>query len=98
MDCTTVGEEMAGNTEAIIYTLEFCPKCELLKEYFKANGISFSERDMSSAESLTDLRVSGVFVTEAPVLRVENRVLTHTELFVGDSVHEEVVKELLEGS
>lgn len=89
---------MAGNKEAIIYTLEFCPKCEILKGYFKENGISFSERDMSSAESLTDLRVSGVFVAEAPVLRVEDRFLTHTDLFAGDSLHEEVVKDLLEGS
>jgi glutaredoxin len=89
---------MADNKEAIIYTLEFCPKCEVLKEYFKGNGISYSERDMSSAESLTDLRVSGVFVTEAPVLRKDTRFLTSTDMFEGDSVRGEVVKELLEGS
>ena len=89
---------MADNKEAIIYTLEFCPKCELLKEYFKGNGISYSERDMSSAESLTDLRVSGVFEREAPVLRMDTRFLTHKELFEGDSVRQEVVKQLLEGS
>jgi hypothetical protein len=65
----------------------------MLKEYLKNKGIPFSERDMSSAESLTDLRVNGVFVMEAPVLRGGDTFLTSDDLFSPDrgKVQDEVL-------
>ncbi|HUU75562.1 MAG TPA: glutaredoxin family protein [Methanoregulaceae archaeon] len=89
---------MADNIDVIIYTLEFCPNCELLKEYLKNQEIPFSEQDMSSAESLTDLRVNGVFVQEAPVLRKDSRFLTSVEMFHTGTIREDVIKKLIEGS
>ena len=52
---------MPENTQLIVYTLEFCPNCELLKGFLKKNGHTYAERDLSTAESLTELRVNGVF-------------------------------------
>ena len=65
----------------IVYTLEFCPRCEILKEYLASHNIEFSIADMSSAASLTELRINGVFVQEAPVLQKGKKFLTSKELF-----------------
>ena len=79
----------------IVYTLEFCPRCEILKEYLTSQGIQFSIADMSSAASLTELRVNGVFVQEAPVLQMGKQFLTSKELFGGsDSVNESAIAAL----
>jgi glutaredoxin len=75
----------------ILYTLEHCSNCETLKEYLKGKGIPFTERDMSSAESLTDLRVNGVFVMEAPVLRGGDTFLTFDDLFPHGKLQEGVL-------
>jgi len=75
----------------VLYTLENCPNCDMLKKYLKGNGILYTERDMSSAESLTDLRVNGVFVMEAPVLRGGDTFLTFEDLFSRGKVLEGVL-------
>ena len=56
-------------SQLILYTLEFCPNCDMLKGFLKKGGYTFIERDLSTAESLTELRLNGVFVNEAPVLQ-----------------------------
>jgi glutaredoxin len=81
-----------------IYTLVDCPNCEILKEFMKKRGIDFSEEDMSTAAALTELRVNGVFVNEAPVLRNGTRFLTHRDLFLQGHVREENVSRLVEGA
>jgi glutaredoxin len=82
----------------VVYTLEYCPNCEILKEYLTRNHIPFDEKDMSTAESLTELRVHGVFVNEAPVLRCGNGFLTSRDLFSKGALNEERVQKLSEGS
>ena len=72
---------MPKNPQLIVYTLEFCPNCELLKGFLKKGGYAFSERDLSTAESLTDLRMNGVFVSEAPVLQKNDDFFTSPDLF-----------------
>ncbi|WP_342769654.1 hypothetical protein [Methanospirillum lacunae] len=50
---------------------------------------------MSSAASLTELRVNGVFVQEAPVLQMGKKFLTSKELFGGsDTVNESAIAAL----
>jgi glutaredoxin len=88
---------MSNKAELIVYTLENCPNCELLKEYLAACGAAFQERDMMSAEALTEMRINGVFVREAPVLQRDKTFLTSAELFVAGSVREEVVSPLIKG-
>lgn len=82
----------------IVYRLEFCPNCELLKAYLNERGAVFAEEDMSSAESLTELRVNGVFASEAPVLRKGDVFLTSAELFRGGAVDAAAVDALLDGA
>ena len=89
---------MAEPSHLTIYTLEHCPNCELLKTYCKEHGIPYQERDMSTADSLTELRINGVFVNEAPVLQKGTVFLTSPDLFSRGSVREERMKELLEGA
>jgi len=52
---------------------------------------------MSTAESLTELRINGIFVSEAPVLQNGDNFLTSHDLFSGGHVREENVTQLLAG-
>ncbi|TAJ44935.1 glutaredoxin family protein [Methanofollis fontis] len=88
---------MADQTHFIVYTLEFCPNCELLKEYLKEKGYRYEEADMSSAESLTEMRMNGVFVNEAPVLRWGDDFYTSADLFEDGRVRGEVVDGIAAG-
>jgi hypothetical protein len=56
----------------IVYSLPCCPRCEEIKGKLDACGYEYKEEDMSSAESLTELRSNGCFAMEAPVVRVED--------------------------
>jgi len=85
---------MGEKSVLTVYTLENCPNCESLKVFLKRKGIKFREEDMSSAASLTELRVNGVFAMEAPVLRQGDTFLTTPDLFSGGKVKEESVGRL----
>jgi glutaredoxin len=83
--------------QLIVYTLEYCPNCEILKGFLKTGGYAFLERDLSTAESLTELRMNGVFVNEAPVLQKNDDFFTSEVLFPSgklDGVH---IKTLIAG-
>ena len=84
--------------EVIVYPREICPNCDLLKAYLDARGAAYAEEDLSSAEALTELRVNGVFVNEAPVLRKGDTFLTSAELFAGGEVDHSAVDALLGGA
>ena len=85
---------MAEGAGFIVYTLEFCPRCEILKDFLSAHQIPYAVADMPSAKALTELRVNGIFVQEAPVLQVGKKFLTSRELFSGDTVNEEPILQL----
>jgi glutaredoxin len=89
---------MPGISQLVVYTLECCPNCDKLKAYLKKSGVSYSERDLSTAESLTELRVNGVFVNEAPVLQKGDEFLTTTDLFSSGRVNEATIAEFLAGA
>ena len=88
---------MPENSQLIVYTLEFCPNCELLKGFLKKNGHTYAERDLSTAESLTELRVNGVFVNEAPVLQMGEDFFTSADLFPGNKLDEKHLSTLISG-
>lgn len=49
----------------IIYTLESCPKCHVLKTYFKSLDVAFSEcQDVEIMKSLG--------ITSVPTIKTEN--------------------------
>jgi glutaredoxin len=89
---------MAELLPLTIYTLEHCPNCEILKDFLKKNGITYDEKDMSSAESLTELRINGIFVNEAPVLQKDSSFLTSADLFSKGQVRGDTVRKLIEGA
>jgi glutaredoxin len=89
---------MPDISRLVVYTLEFCPNCDKLKTYLQKNGVPYSERDLSTAESLTELRVNGVFVSEAPVLQKGDEFLTTTDLFSSGSVNERRVSQFIAGA
>ncbi len=88
---------MPENPQLIIYTLEHCPNCELLKTHLKKSGYKFAERDLSSAESLTELRVNGVFVNEAPVLQKSEDFFTSADLFPAGRMDADRISHLIAG-
>ena len=89
---------MADKPSLIIYTLENCPNCELLKNYLDRLGVTYTEEDMSSAASLTELRVNGVFVEEAPVLRKNQVFLISRDLFSAGKIRPEGITRCIEGA
>ncbi|MDI6898435.1 MAG: glutaredoxin family protein [Methanolinea sp.] len=88
---------MPGSHDIIVYSLESCPNCEILKEFLIGRGLSFSERDLSTAEALADLRINGVFVREAPVLRNGDRFLVSGDMFAASGLRTDTVLSFLEG-
>ncbi len=83
---------MEENDSCIVYTLENCPNCEILKEELNRNNISYHEYDMASIENITELRMNGIFVREAPVLQSGTKFYTSKDLFFNGMVKEEIIK------
>jgi glutaredoxin len=88
---------ITGSSPVTVYTLEDCPQCELLKEYLQDNNIAYKEEDMGSAGPLTELRLHGVFVREAPVLRIGDTFLTSAELFTRGEIKKDALSGILSG-
>ena len=89
---------MPKTVPLIVYTLESCPHCVMLKNFLEKGGYAFSERDLSTAEALTELRVNGVFVNEAPVLQRGDDFYTTDDLFPGGALDERKLSSILSGA
>jgi len=89
---------MSNTVPLIVYTLETCPHCVMLKNALKKGGYAFSERDLSTAEALTELRVNSVFVNEAPVLQRGDDFYTTSDLFPGGTLDENKLGVILSGA
>jgi glutaredoxin len=83
--------------QLILYTLECCPNCDILKGFLKKSGYTFIEHDLSTAESLTELRLNGVFVTEAPVLQKDADFYTSADIFRAGKLDGEHLVTLITG-
>jgi glutaredoxin len=73
-------------TDIVVFSSEHCPNCEKLKENLTQKGVTFDVRDIQAKTSLVDMRCSGVFPQEAPVLRVNGRYLESKDIFEGDGL------------
>ena len=69
--------------------------CKVLKEFLKSNGVEYEERSLENPENVVDLRLSGVFVLEAPILQVGDKYLQPSELFDQGVVKEDILTEIL---
>jgi glutaredoxin len=85
------------NPQLIVYTLEHCPNCDQLKGFLRKNAHTYSERNLSSAESLTELRINSVFVNEAPVLQKGEVFYTSADLFPNGKLDEKHIIRLISG-
>ena len=88
---------MSDDPKIVVYSLEVCPNCELLKVFLKENGILYQELDLADPANMTELRLNNVFVREAPVLQVGDKFLTSKELFKSGSLREEEILPLCKG-
>ena len=86
---------MSEGIDYTVYTLEFCPHCEVLKDYLGRAGIAYNILDLSTPEALTELRMNGIFVQEAPVLQIKKTFLTSADLFDGDTLREDLITQHL---
>jgi len=69
----------------------------MLKKAIKKGGYKYSERDLSTAEALTELRVNGVFVNEAPVLQRGEEFYTTADLFPKGMLDDKKLGSILSG-
>ncbi len=83
--------------QLIVYTLEHCPNCDILKGFLKKGGYKFIEHDLSTAESLTELRMNGIFVNEAPVLQKSSDFYTSADIFPHGELDAEHLSRLISG-
>lgn len=74
----------------IVYTTKNCPKCKTLKGELTKLNINFTESDMTTPESQTELVSNGVFTLSAPVLQVGDRFYKTTDIFAGEKIKSEI--------
>ncbi|MHC1610714.1 MAG: glutaredoxin family protein [Candidatus Methanospirareceae archaeon] len=80
-----------------VYTTRICPNCKKVKEFLTAEGVAYEEVDITTAEALTELRMHGVFTLVTPILQVGSTFLTYNDLFSGDELRKEKIKEVIMG-
>jgi hypothetical protein len=69
----------------------------LLKGFLKKSGYTFVERDLSTAEALTELRINGVFVNEAPVFQRGEEFFTSADLFPSGNADDKHLLKIVSG-
>ena len=80
-----------------VYTTKICPNCKKVKEFLAAEGEAYEEVDITTAEALTELRMQGVFTLFTRVVQVGSVFLTNDDLFEGDELRKERLKDVIEG-
>ena len=80
-----------------VYSTKVCPHCKQVKDFLAAAGVEYEDVDITTAEALTELRMNGVFTLITPVLQVGSTFITHEELFDGEDLNVEKLKEIIEG-
>jgi len=76
-----------------VYTLPDCPNCTALKKWLAAQGIGFEERVFDTDAQL-EFIMRNMF-GNPPVLEVGGMAAPVEELFVGEVLDEERVREVL---
>jgi glutaredoxin len=79
-----------------LFTMEFCPRCEIVKDYLTKKDIAFQIMAMDTAEGITELRVEGSFAVEAPVLmNSEGEFKESAEMFPDGNIDTSVIDKLV---
>ena len=80
-----------------VYSTKVCPHCKQVKDFLAVAGVEYEDVDITTAEALTELRMNGVFTLITPVLQVGSTFITHEELFDGEDLNVEKLKEIMDG-
>lgn len=75
-----------------VYTIPRCPHCETLKDWLKKHNITFEERAFDS-EAQVDFIMKNIF-SDPPILEVESEIFTSDEIFRGEEIDEERLREV----
>jgi len=75
-----------------VYTLPGCPHCQVLKDWLKKRGIPFEERSFDT-EVQVEFIMRNIF-SDPPILEVGSRILTSDEIFQGEEIDEDKLREV----
>jgi len=80
--------------EIKIYTKEFCPNCEILKEYLIEHDIVYQEYNLDDSDVIAELMADMVFIAYAPVLKIGEEYYYDNSLFEGGKLNSVVIDRL----
>lgn len=83
----------ASNNEIRVYSLPDCPKCDILKEWLKTEGIEY-EAKWFDTEAQTDFIMRNFF-DNPPILAKNDIAKGAEDLFDGEKLKEDYVTEVL---
>lgn len=83
----------ASNKEIRVYSLPDCPKCEILKEWLKTEGVEY-EAKWFDTEAQTDFIMRNFF-DNPPILTKNDIAKGSEDLFEGEKLKEDYVTEVL---
>ncbi len=80
-------------TSVVVYSLEVCPICEIVKSELKSLGVEFVNKDMGASENISELYMNGVYTMNAPVVKITKCDLT--DYFYDDAIFNKTNKDKL---
>ena len=83
--------------EIVVYTSSGCPKCTMLKKWFKNKNAGFKEKNLEDVDVMAELVMRNVVVLSAPALEVEGTVYTEDQIFDGDGLIDTKISEIVKG-
>lgn len=60
-----------------VYTKPGCEKCEMIKKMIKERGLEYKEKSVIDADTLSELVLAGVDISEAPVVERDGKFYTN---------------------
>lgn len=78
-----------------VYTTSNCPRCKLLKKWLQNNKVQFGEKSMEDSDVAADLTMRDVYILAAPILESQGKLHLVDELFSGDELNENTIRELV---
>lgn len=70
-------------TEVVVFSTPGCKNCKALKGILEMVGKAYTEKDMTSSDSISELLSEGVMALSAPVLKIDARYYDLQEIFPG---------------
>ena len=82
-------------TKVKLYVSPQCPRCEVLKKALNEMGVKYDVLDISESDVMADLVMRDIFLTETPALELGNRFFYAEDLFNGDKLLIDKLREIL---